>query len=69
VATWSITTDGNGFQVRKDRDRGAAECSEMDDALRHIKNRFKTGDKVVLVEADGYRTVITRQVARKSRRS
>lgn len=65
MATWNVISDGKGFSVRKDKEGQSVECTEMGDAIRHIKTRFSAGDKVVLVEPDGYKTVITRQVARK----
>lgn len=65
MTTWSVTSESGGYTVRKGRSRRSQECPAMDDALQHIKTQFQPGDKVVLVEDDGYKTVITRQVARK----
>lgn len=65
MATWSITTDGPRYLLRKDRSRAVEPCDDLEDALRRIRPKFVSRDKVVLVEADGYRTVITNQVARR----
>ena len=70
MTTWYIERDpSEGWLVRRNRARRVKQCPSEDAALRTIRKDFKIGDKVILVEEDGYRTVITRRVPRtRSRR-
>lgn len=69
MTAWRITADGDGYDVRQGRSRRTQRFDDMDAVLRFIRPRFHLGDRVVLVETDGYQTVITRQVARRGWRA
>lgn len=64
MAVWTITTEHRGFSVRQGRNQPLA-CDDYEEALQKVRTSFQDGDRVILVAPDGYRTVITRQVARR----
>lgn len=64
MTVWTITTEKQGYSVQKGRTR-PVPCSDYAEALAKVRESFQSGDRVILVEPDGYRNVITRQVARK----
>lgn len=65
AVTWIITAERKGYSVRKGSSGRPAACDDFAEALQKVRTSFQSGERVILVDPDGYRTVITRQVARK----
>ncbi len=62
MANWEIVEENGKFDVRCNKHSFAYDCDDVEEAVARIKRsrKFSQGDKVIVVDASGYRTNLKR---------